>query len=76
MKLNAIVKEDGTLIARAPKSLRGKKVKISLEEKKKKKSLSAWDEISNIFKEADTLGIPPRDLQDILNDMRGFRESR
>ena len=37
MTLHAEVKEDGTLVAKAPKSLWGKKVKITLQEEKPKK---------------------------------------
>ena len=36
MTLYAEVKEDGTLIAKAPRSLWGKKVKITLQEEKPK----------------------------------------
>ncbi len=74
MICNAIVKEDGTLIAKVPKSLSGKKIKITLEEKGEKKDLSVWHEISTILKEADTLDIPRRNLKDIISDIRTFRE--
>ena len=78
MILDAIVKEDGTLIAKAPESLRGKKVriKIILKEKREKKSLAAWNELSAIFKKADALDIPRRDIEDIIDDIRTFRESK
>ncbi len=73
---DAIVKEDGTLIAKVPRSLSGKKIKITLGEKGKKKDLSVWGEISTILKEADTLDIPRRNLKDIIDNIRTFRESR
>jgi hypothetical protein len=78
MILDAIVKEDGTLIAKAPESLKGKKVriKIILKEKGEKKSLAVWNEISAILKKADTLDIPPRNPEDIIDDIRSFRESK
>jgi hypothetical protein len=80
MTLYAEVKEDGTLIAKAPKSLWGKKVKITvLEEKpkkpKQKKKLSQWEEISAVLEEARTLDIPRRTIDEILADLRDFRES-
>jgi len=78
MILDAIVKEDGTLIAKAPESLRGKKVriKIILKEKKEKRSLAAWNEISAILKKADALDIPRRNPEDIIDEIRTFRESK
>ena len=75
MKLDAIVKKDGTLIAKAPKSLRGKKIKIILEEKEKNKSISAWNEIANILNQADTLDIPQRNIKEIIDTVKFFRES-
>lgn len=76
MKVNATVKEDGPVATKDSKSLSGKKIKIILKERKEKKSLTAWSEISTILKEADTLNIPERSLSGILNDIRNFRESK
>ena len=80
MVLDAIVKEDGTLIAKVPKSLRGKKVKITIHEekpkKRKQKKLSQWEEISAVLKEADKLDIPRRTIDEILDDLHTFRESK
>ncbi len=73
MTLNAIVKDDGTLIAKAPKSLKGKEVKIIVKEKDSKKT--NWEAISAILEEADQLDIPKRNIKEILDDIHSFRES-
>ena len=79
MVLDAIVKEDGTLIAKVPKSLRGKKVKITIHEekpkKRKQKKLSQWEEMSAILKEIDALDLPQREFGDILAELREFKET-
>jgi len=80
MVLDAEVKADGTLVAKAPKSLHGKKVKITVREEKPKKpkqykKVSQWEEISAILEEARTLDIPRRTFDEILADLRNLRES-
>jgi hypothetical protein len=78
MVIDAIVKEDGTLIAKAPKLLWGKRVKIIIREARHtyaQKKQSQWDEISAILSEARTLDIPRRPSDDILTELRTFRES-
>ena len=79
MVLDAIVKEDGTLVAKAPKSLCGKKVKITIHEEKsqqqKQKKLSQWEKMSAALEEIDALDLPQREFSDILADLRKFKET-
>ncbi len=73
MILDAVVEKDGTLIAKAPKSLKAKKVKILVKQNDHRGS--NWDAISAVLKEADKLDLRRRKLGDILHDLRTFRES-
>ena len=75
MIVDAIVKEDGTLIAKVPKSLSGKKVKIIVKAEESKNP-SNWEAISAILNEADMLEIPRRNIDEILNELRTFREAK
>ncbi len=75
MIVDAIVKEDGTLIAKVPKSLSGKKVKIIVKAEESKNP-SNWEAISAILNEADMLEIPRRNIDEILDDLRTFREAK
>ncbi len=78
MTLDAIVKEDGTLIAQAPKLLRGKRVKIIVRSTRRQyaaKKRSQWDDISAILNDARKLDIPRRSSDEILSELRAFRES-
>ena len=75
MIVDAIVKEDGTLIAKVPKSLSGKKVRI-IEKAEESKNPSNWEAISAILNEADMLEIPRRNIDEILDDLRTFRETK
>jgi hypothetical protein len=74
MTLEAIVKEDGMLIAQAPKSLWGKKITITVQEDgPQKQTGTQWDDIAAILQEARTLDIPRRTIDEILADVREFR---
>jgi len=78
MVLDAIVKEDGTLIAKAPKPLWGKRVQIIVRQRRRQSAQtkpSQWDEISVILDEARMLKIPRRSSEAILTELRTFRES-
>ena len=79
MILDAIVKEDGTLIAKVPKLLRGKRVKIIVRPTRRHfislKKRTEWDDISAILNDARKLDIPRRSSEDILAELREFRES-
>lgn len=74
MTLDAVVSDDGTLIAKAPKSLHGKHIKITIVEKTPKKP-SQWENISAVLEKSETLDIPRRTIDDILQDIHSFRES-
>jgi ABC-type antimicrobial peptide transport system ATPase subunit len=73
MTLDAVVNEDGTLVAKAPGHLRGRKIRIVIKDRNK--SLSSWNEIAAILGKADRLDTPRRNLDEILNVLRTFRES-
>ena len=73
MILDAEIKEDGTLVAKVPRTLIGKKVRIVIKDKNK--ASSNWNALSAIFSEADRLNIPRRSLKEILDDVKAFRES-
>jgi hypothetical protein len=76
MTLEAIVKEDGTLIAHVPQSLWGKKITIQVREQHPPKPTNTqWDDIAAILQDARTLNIPRRTIDEILADVRDFRES-
>lgn len=73
MTLDAVVSDDGTLVAKAPGHLRGRKIRIVIKDRDK--SLSSWNEIAAILDKADRLDTPRRKLDEILNEIRAFRES-
>jgi hypothetical protein len=74
MTVDAIVKEDEMLIAKVPKYLSGKKVRIIVKEEESENS-SNWKAISATLSEADMLEIPRRNIDEILDDLRTFRET-
>jgi len=73
MIIDAIVNDDGTPEAKAPEYLRGKNVRVVIESKSK--SLASWNLIAAALGKADHLNIPRRSLQEIINDLRAFRET-
>jgi hypothetical protein len=73
MILNATVNQDGTLNAKIPKALWGQQVTISITSKIE--STSSWDNISEILKEADALNFPRKTHEEIISDLRAFRET-
>lgn len=79
MVLDAIVKEDGTLIAKAPKSLWGKKIKIIIDPEESsassRKKLSQWERMKMALEEIDALQLPQREFSDILTELRTFKET-
>ena len=80
MVMEAMVKDDGTLIANIPESLWGKRVYITLAEsileKQEKPTQSQWDKISTVLHEARTISTSRRTADAILNELRDFRESQ
>jgi hypothetical protein len=77
--MEAIVKDDGTLIADIPKALWGKKVYITVSESaptgQKTQALSQWDAVSTALREARAISPALREAGDILDELREFRES-
>ncbi len=76
MIIQAEVSEDGLVKISDPK-LRGKKILLAMPEREETipEGKTNWDEIWKIFKEADALNIPRRSHEEILQDLRTFRES-
>lgn len=79
LTLNAEIKEDGTLLANIPQALWGKKVKITIHEKKIRQkypdTLSQWDALTKVFQEADRLDFPRRASEEILDEIHALREN-
>ncbi len=73
MILQAEVSKRGILTAKVPKSLWGKKVKVSIKEPPSEKS--NWEQISEIFDQADALDFPRRTHAEILKELRAFKET-
>lgn len=78
MVLEAIVKEDGTLIAKAPKALWGKKFEIIVNTESKSRpprKLSQWERMKRALQDIDALNLPEREFTDILTELRTFKET-
>ncbi|GAK53150.1 hypothetical protein U14_04410 [Candidatus Moduliflexus flocculans] len=90
MTLDAVVKDDGTLIIKTPQSFWGKKVKVqvdteqpttkpqsspTLATQKNQASLAQWEQIKAVFYDVDQLDFPRRTLEEILHDLHEMRES-
>lgn len=75
MILHARVNNDGTLITKLPKSLRGQKVIITVKKENVVHS-SNWDKISLAMEAADNLNHPKCSPNKILDEIRTFRESK
>jgi len=73
MILQAEVSKRGILTAKVPKSLWGKKVKVSIKETKQEQS--NWGKISAALKELDALNLPGRTHDEILAELRAFKET-
>jgi len=63
MVLEAVVKDDGTLIAQAPESLRGQRVKIIVKTgaaaTSRSKKLAQWENMTRALRDIDALELPP-----------------
>jgi len=73
MTLNTIIQEDGTLVAKLPKTFSGKHVRITIEDETPPSS--QWEQMSAILQEIDALHLPQRTHEDILNELRAFKET-
>jgi len=74
MTIDAIITKEGTVVAEVPEVLRGKKVKITIHEGQTEK-LSQWEKMSAILEDVDSLDVPRRTIDEILDDIHTFRES-
>ena len=73
MTLDAIIKEDGTLIAKLPRTFSGKHVRIIIEDETPPPS--QWENMSAMLQEIDALDLPERTHEEILNELRAFKET-
>ena len=67
------VSKRGILTAKVPKSLWGKKVKVSIKETEPEQS--NWEKISAALEKVDALDLPGRTHDDILAELRAFKET-
>jgi len=74
MPIEATVRDDGTLTIKVPDRYRGKKVHVSIREAEAEPT-SQWEAISHIAHEAGRLGLPGKTHEEILKEIRGFRET-
>jgi len=76
MIIQAEVSEDGLVKVSDPE-LRGKKILLAAPDRKEMSSKGKTNchEIWKIFQEADALDMPRRSHEEILRDLRAFRES-
>jgi hypothetical protein len=73
MILQAEVSKRGILTAKVPKSLWGKKVKVSIKEAKQEQS--NWEKISAALEKVDALNLSGRTHDEILAELRAFKET-
>ena len=76
MLIHAEVDENGMIKVSDP-ALKGKKILLSIPEQtsEKPEEKTNWDELWKIFKEADKLDIPRKTPEEILKELREFRET-
>ena len=74
MTLDAMIQEDGTLIAKLPKAFSGKRVKITISAETTS-HLSQWEHMSAMLQEIDELNLPQRTHEEILNELRVLKET-
>ena len=80
MTLDAVVKDDGTLIAKAPKSFWGQQLKIEIltegdNTHAPRKKSSQWEKMKQALQDIDALNLPEREFADILAELRTFKDT-
>ena len=74
MTIEAKVGEDGVLVAKVPDRFKGKTVRISIRGVKEEPS-AQWQEIRNVLNAAKQLNVSRKSHEEILREIRSFRES-
>jgi hypothetical protein len=74
MILQAEINKEGTLNPSIPKFFWGKKVTISINEEIESET-SNWKEISAALEKVDALELPRRTHDEILAELRAFKET-
>lgn len=74
MILDAVVNDEGTLTAKVPAYLSGKKIQIVIKDKNK--PWSNWNAIAAVLSEADRMEVPRRRVNEIIEEIRDLRESK
>jgi hypothetical protein len=74
MRIEAEVSKDGVLTATLPERYRGKRVRIIIEDQEGR-SAAQWEAICAVLDQAEGMDIARRGHQEILGEVREFRES-
>ncbi len=75
MTIEAIVSDDGTLVVKVPERYKGKTVRITIQDTELEPA-DQWTELSQILREAEKLDLPERSHEDIVREIREFRETK
>lgn len=74
MNLDAMVTDNGTLQANIPKLFWGKKVMVSITTMEERET-SNWKNIKAALDKVEQLNLPGRSIEEILAELRAFRET-
>jgi hypothetical protein len=74
MQIEAKVSHDGVVTAKLPDRYRDRQVRVIVEDEDERLSRQ-WALLTEILDRAETLAIARRSHQEILDEVRGFRES-
>ncbi len=74
MQIEAKVSPDGVVTAKLPDRYRDRQVRLIITDEDERLS-PQWTALTEILDRAETLAIPRRSHQEILDEVQGFRES-
>jgi hypothetical protein len=74
MTIEAEVNTEGILSTKVPDRFRGKRVRISIREIPQQRA-SQWSQIARVLERVDASRTPHRSQEEILHELRMFRES-
>ena len=75
MILQAEINKEGRLNASIPQIFWGKKVTVSINEETESETNTNWNQISAALKKVDVLEFPRRTHDEIIAEIRSFRET-
>ena len=79
MRLQAQVNDQGTLIIQMPQSFCGKQVTVSIAPVppiEATEAILAWQQIHQTLKQANELDLPRKNHDEIIAELRNFRETQ